>query len=106
CQCAVPAADPCPGARRPQRQHSRRAPRARSPLTPFEEHTMTRTQRPSAWFDPLVSRTRTLRALCALLLIGVAGVAQAQWPEKPIRVVLGVAPGGGTDLMARIYAQP
>jgi len=67
---------------------------------------MTRTQRPSAWFDPPVSPTRTLRALCAMLLIGLAGLAQAQWPDKPIRMVLGVAPGGGTDLMARTYAQP
>ena len=67
---------------------------------------MTRTQHPSAWFDPLAFSTRTLRALCATLLIGVAGAVHAQYPEKPIRMVLGVAPGGGTDLMARTYAQP
>lgn len=62
---------------------------------------MTRSQRPAG-----VPVSPTRRALCALFVMGFAATAHAQWPEKPIRLVLGVAPGGGTDLMARTYAQP
>ena len=46
----------------------------------------------------------TTRALVALIAVTLAIGAHAQWPDKPIRLVLGVAPGGGTDLMARTYA--
>jgi hypothetical protein len=31
--------------------------------------------------------------------------AEDIWPSKPIRIILGVAPGGATDIQARIYAQ-
>lgn len=45
------------------------------------------------------------RTLAALVLLGCAPLAGAQaYPEKPIRVVVGLAPGGATDIMARTLA--
>lgn len=48
-------------------------------------------------------------ALAAFALFGIGCSAQAQtaghWPAKPIRVVVGFAPGGTTDVMARILSQ-
>ncbi|MDO9284141.1 MAG: tripartite tricarboxylate transporter substrate binding protein [Aquabacterium sp.] len=49
---------------------------------------------------------RFLMTLC-LLLAGAGLPALAQtWPSKPIRIVLQFPPGGSTDSVARILAQP
>ncbi|MDM0079645.1 tripartite tricarboxylate transporter substrate binding protein [Variovorax sp. J31P179] len=41
----------------------------------------------------------------ALALACTAGLAQAQdWPTRPLRILVGSAPGGGTDAMARAVA--
>ena len=52
-----------------------------------------------------VRRTLTVAAL-SLLGLGASMGSHAQaWPAKPIRIVVGFAPGGTTDMMARLVAQ-
>ena len=46
---------------------------------------------------------RTLAAMAAALL---AGAAAAQYPNKPIRLIVPFPPGGAAELGARIYALP
>jgi len=48
------------------------------------------------------------KALAAVLFAGLLGTAAAQaqgFPDKPIQVVVPVAAGGGTDLLARTLGQ-
>ena len=49
-----------------------------------------------------------IAALAATLLVPGADFAQGAaetYPARPVRVVIGLAPGGGTDLQARLFAQ-
>jgi len=43
-------------------------------------------------------------AACLLILLGVMS-AQADYPDRPVKVVVPVAAGGGVDVMARLLAQ-
>ena len=41
----------------------------------------------------------------ALLLLPVAGFAQAAWPAKAIRILVGSPPGGPSDIVTRVFAE-
>jgi tripartite-type tricarboxylate transporter receptor subunit TctC len=45
-----------------------------------------------------------LSVACMAILPGLA-LAQAKWPDKPIRLIIPTAPGGSSDLVAREFAQ-
>ena len=54
--------------------------------------------------------TRTLLAAAAVALAVPAGAgaqtAGQAWPVRPIHVIVGAGPGGGTDIVTRIIAPP
>ena len=46
----------------------------------------------------------TMRGLLAALCMLVATATHAAWPDRPIKVLIGYAPGGSTDVVARLIA--
>ena len=52
-----------------------------------------------------------LKALVAAMLLAFAAPAHAQtpnvqtWPQKPVRLILPLGPGSGTDITARLFAE-
>ena len=51
-------------------------------------------------------RRGVLAAIGAALALGpITAAAQSDYPNKPIKLIVGFAPGGSTDIVARIVAQ-
>jgi len=46
-----------------------------------------------------------MRTFFAVLAMAFMGIASAQYPAKPIRMILAFPPGGPTDINARVFAQ-
>ena len=51
-----------------------------------------------------LSRGCVLAALTGLMALSTSAIAQA-WPDKPLRIMVGASPGGGTDILARLLAE-
>jgi tripartite-type tricarboxylate transporter receptor subunit TctC len=60
----------------------------------LETTLMDKTSRVQAW----------TRALAAAFLMGIASLASAAYPEKPVKLLIGFPPGGGGDLYGRAIA--
>ncbi len=56
---------------------------------------------------PLPTRRRlaSLLALAPLALAWPLDAAAQGWPDKPLRIMVGASPGGGTDILARLLAE-
>lgn len=54
-----------------------------------------------------MSKLRILHtSIAALVILGFIGPAKSeQWPKKPVKIVVPYAAGGGSDTIARIFAQ-
>ena len=48
---------------------------------------------------------RAVIAACAVLLVATAAFAQGQYPDKPVRFIVGFTAGSATDITARMFAQ-
>ena len=57
-------------------------------------------------FEPIVRRHRWLTAIALFGAAVLPGAALAQsYPSQPIRMIVGLAPGGSNDIIARVVAQ-
>lgn len=51
-----------------------------------------------------MNRTKTLATALALALLTTSGAQAADWPGGPVKLIIPSRPGGGTDIMGRIFA--
>jgi len=55
---------------------------------------------------PLAARRRLLKTTAALFALAAGGVhAAADWPTRPVRLIVPFPPGGSTDILGRSIAQ-
>jgi tripartite-type tricarboxylate transporter receptor subunit TctC len=54
---------------------------------------------------PCASRRNALKATAALLVLAAGGARAADWPTRPVRLVIPFPPGGSTDILGRSIAQ-
>ena len=47
---------------------------------------------------------KRLKTLAAAALLGLATLAQAAFPDKPVKILIGFPPGGPLDAHARLLA--
>jgi tripartite-type tricarboxylate transporter receptor subunit TctC len=56
--------------------------------------------------SPLTRVLAVVATICALGAAAISSAARAQpWPTRPVTIVVAFAPGGATDVLARIYSE-
>ena len=56
--------------------------------------------------NTLLGRTFSVALGCAILLAASLACAQAKYPSRPVHLVVPYPPGGGTDVVSRLIADP
>ena len=51
-----------------------------------------------------ILKSTSALALGAVIVVSTSGIAKADYPEKPIKLMVGFSAGGGTDTTARGFA--